>query len=58
MKLTVKQDKRGLWRWHLTSGSKIIADSGEGYATASNARRAWRRMQKYISTHAVTEVTE
>ncbi len=34
---------RQQWRWHASSGDKIIADSGEGYASKWNAKRAVRR---------------
>ena len=39
-------DNAGEWRWRLVAANAlIIADSGEGYATRSNARRAARRMK-------------
>lgn len=35
------QDKRGEWRWRLRArNGRIIADSGEGYASKRNAHRA------------------
>lgn len=41
------------WRWRLLSGNdKIIADSGEAYSTASNARRAIRKIIKEIKAQA------
>ena len=43
--LSVYPDKKGLYRWHFTApNGRIIADSGEGYKTRSNALRAARRM--------------
>ena len=34
------------WRWRLiASNGLLIADSGEGYSSRSNARRAARRMK-------------
>lgn len=44
------------WRWHLIAGNHlIVADSGQGYATKSGARRAWRRFLEIAPT--ATEVT-
>lgn len=42
----IYDDRRGEWRWSLRNlnNCKITADSGEGYATESNARRAARRV--------------
>lgn len=38
-------DRDGFWRWRLWSGNKkIIADSGQGYSTKSNAKRAINSM--------------
>lgn len=38
------QDAAGEWRWRAKAkNGKIIADSGEGYSSASNARRAIAR---------------
>lgn len=37
----VYEDKRGEWRWRrIAQNGKTIADSGEGYASKSNAYRA------------------
>lgn len=35
------RDSRGDWRWHLRADNgRIVADSGEGYASRRNAKRA------------------
>lgn len=35
------RDSRGDWRWRLRAGNgRVIADSGEGYASRWNAKRA------------------
>lgn len=37
----VFRDQRGDWRWHLRAANgRIVADSGEGYASRRNAKRA------------------
>jgi len=44
--LTVYQDKAKLYRWRIThKNGNILADSGEGYSTQSNAVRAARRLR-------------
>ena len=44
--LTVYQDKTGQYRWRMQHlNAHIIADSGEGYSTRSNAIRAARRLR-------------
>ena len=43
--LTVYRDKKNTYRWRLMhKNGNIVADSGEGYATRSNAVRAARRL--------------
>lgn len=43
------QDSAGEWRWRLrSSNGNTVADSGEGYATRSNARRAARAMKRSV----------
>lgn len=40
--VVVYKDKAGEWRWRLKArNGKIVADSGEGYASKRNARRAF-----------------
>lgn len=41
----IYEDKSGEYRWRLTSGNDIIADSGEGYSSKSGAREAVERVQ-------------
>ncbi len=41
MKFKVYKDRRGEFRWRLVaSNGRTVADSGEGYDSRSNARRA------------------
>jgi uncharacterized protein YegP (UPF0339 family) len=44
--LHVFEDKRGDWRWRIVHrNGQVVADSGEGYSTRSNAIRAARRLK-------------
>lgn len=39
-------DRLGEWRWRLMArNGRILADSGEGYRSKRNARRAWDRVR-------------
>lgn len=41
MRIEFFVDKAALWRWRLRAANgKIIADSGEGYASRNNVKRA------------------
>jgi uncharacterized protein len=41
MKFHIYKDSAGEWRWRLKAANgRTIADSGEGYSTKSNCRRA------------------
>jgi len=41
MKFIIYQDRSGKWRWRLRArNGNIVADSGQGYATKHNAKRA------------------
>jgi uncharacterized protein YegP (UPF0339 family) len=45
-------DDIGEWRWRLkASNGRIISDSGEGYATKGNVKRAIRR-HRYLAVFA------
>lgn len=45
----VYEDRGGSWRWRLVAPNSLtVADSGEGYASRSNARRAARRMKAAV----------
>lgn len=52
----VYEDSAGEYRWRLTSGSDIIADSGEGYSSESGARKAVARVQGDAEGADVMEV--
>lgn len=42
----IYEDKGGEYRWRLTSGGDIIADSGEGYSSKSGAKDAVERVKR------------
>ena len=42
----IYEDNSGEFRWRLTSGNDIIADSGEGYSSEGSAREAAQRVQR------------
>lgn len=45
----VYEDGAGEWRWRLIStNGRIIADSAEGYDSASNARRAFETVRETL----------
>ncbi len=47
MKFITYIDKSGQHRWHaLSKNGRVVADSGEGYASKGNATKA---LQKFIS---------
>ncbi|WP_254280707.1 YegP family protein [Haloarcula marina] len=54
-KFEVYEDQGGEYRWRLTSGSDIIADSGEGYSSKSGAKDAVERVQNDASDADILE---
>lgn len=52
----IYEDKGGEYRWRLTSGNDIIADSGEGYSSKSGARDAVERVQDDAGDADILEV--
>ena len=47
MKFSIYTDTAGQHRWHaLSKNGRVVADSGEGYASKGNATKA---LQKFIS---------
>lgn len=46
----IYQDKKKLWRWRLKSNQRIMASSGEGYATRWKAERAMKRIVELCRT--------
>lgn len=51
----IYKDQANEWRWRLRAhNGKIIADSGEGYSSKANARRA----AKALVDHLIVIVTE
>lgn len=54
MTLDIYSDGVGLWRWRITArNGRIVADSGEGYATKSNAKRSAVRLRQAFVQHEV-----
>ncbi|MDF9745707.1 amphi-Trp domain-containing protein [Natrinema salsiterrestre] len=50
----VYEDRGGQWRWRLVHwNGNIVADSGEGYASRSNAERAARSVMRSAPTATV-----
>jgi uncharacterized protein YegP (UPF0339 family) len=46
----VYRDSAGQWRWRLKAANgRIVGDSGEGYATEHNARRAAEHARSSIA---------
>lgn len=46
----IYMDRAGLFRWRLVArNEKVVADSGEGYSTRSNARRAVVKLLTVLS---------
>lgn len=53
----VYEDTRGEYRWRLTSSNaRIVADSGEGYASQRGAEEAVERVDEYASEADVLDV--
>ncbi len=53
----VYADSRGEFRWRLVApNGKIIADSGEGYATRFNAKRAAENVRAHIAQAPIVDV--
>jgi uncharacterized protein YegP (UPF0339 family) len=49
----VYRDKALKWRWHLRSGSDIIADSGQGYSSPQAAERGINAVKRVAPTALV-----
>ncbi|APX98227.1 hypothetical protein BB347_11120 [Natronorubrum daqingense] len=53
----VYEDRAEEWRWRLVHwNGNIVADSGEGYASRSNARRAVRNMREIVPSARLEDV--
>lgn len=51
------QDGVGQWRWRLTdTNNEIVGDSGEGYVSEANARRAVANVKACVATAIVVRV--
>lgn len=55
LKVTIYKDRRGEFRWRVKGGSRIVADSGEGYTRKHDAARAWSRFFSGILTLALKD---
>lgn len=52
----VYEDRAGEWRWRLVHwNGNVVADSGEGYASKSNARRAVRSAMRVAPSARVVD---
>ena len=52
----VYEDRGGEWRWRLVHwNGNIVADSGEGYSSRSNAKRAARSVMRSAPTATVVD---
>ncbi len=50
-KFELYRDRALEWRWRLKAANgRIVADSGEGYSTQSNARRAAENARSNIAS--------
>lgn len=58
-KLTIYRDRRGQWRWRIKArNGRIIAESGEGYVSKFNARRAAERIKNAIDSWVLVRTLE
>jgi len=56
MRFVIYEDNAGEWRWRLVDGNnKIVGDSGEGYESKSNVRRAIENVQGECGGAAIEE---
>ncbi len=56
-KFEIYRDNRGEYRWRLRApNGLVIADSGEGYATRSNAKRAAENVKARIANAPTEDV--
>ena len=54
--LVIYRDRAGQFRWRfIAPNGHMVADSGEGYVTRSNAVRAARRMRVIATDAAVVK---
>lgn len=52
----VYEDRGGQWRWRMiATNGRIVADSGDGYSSKSNARAAVENVQSRAGSADVTE---
>lgn len=55
----VYEDRAGEWRWRLVHwNGNIVADSGEGYTSRSNAKRAARSVIRTASTATIEDIED
>jgi uncharacterized protein YegP (UPF0339 family) len=56
-KFDIYSDSAGEYRWRLVApNGKIIADSGEGYDSRSNAKRAAENVRTRIAQASIEDV--
>lgn len=57
MKFELYEDKTGQWRWRLVAkNGKTVADSGEGYHSQGNARRALKAFRHVVTPAPVVVI--
>ena len=52
LKITVYEDAAGEWRWQAMSGSRTVADGGEGY---SRRRRCVAAVHRFLTLVRTTD---
>jgi uncharacterized protein YegP (UPF0339 family) len=56
MTFHIYSDAAGMCRWRLVSDNgRIVADSGEGYASRSNARRAAENVRSKVASAQILD---
>lgn len=58
MNFELYKDARGEYRWRLKAGNgRIVADSGEGYASSYGARVAIESFRLSVGSATITDLT-
>jgi len=58
-KFEVYSDKQGQFRWRLkANNNRIMADSGEGYASRASARQAAERVRAEVATAPIEDINQ
>lgn len=54
----IYRDRRGEYRWRLRAGNSEVVATGEAHGSSSNARRAWRTVERIVVTGAGDDAVE